>query len=172
MSLSLVRSTLTQVESILSFMSWKPTQFWDEWKSRLWSGYDENWDYPVLHAKIDNLCYSVKIDNLCWCVRCPRGAWPSLQPGELTRSCPTLLSTPPVRFQPWKEFSINVLIGLEKYELLAKLAGNEDPFFLRAVTRGKVWVTSSIQIWWQTSRAPRRTPPSSMRWTTTGSGWQ
>merc|ERR1739845_89313 len=27
--------------------------------------------------------------------------------------------------------------GLEKYELLAKLAGNEDPFFLRAVTRGK-----------------------------------
>ena len=32
----------------------------------------------------------------------------------------------------------DVLIGLEKYELLAKLAGNEDPFFLRAVTRGKV----------------------------------
>ena len=36
----------------------------------------------------------------------------------------------------------NVLKGLEKYELLAKLAGNEDPFFLRAVTRGKVLVTS------------------------------
>ena len=31
-----------------------------------------------------------------------------------------------------------LLVGLEKYELLAKLAGNEDPFFLRAVTRGKV----------------------------------
>ena len=30
------------------------------------------------------------------------------------------------------------MVGLEKYELLAKLAGNEDPFFLRAVTRGKV----------------------------------
>ena len=28
--------------------------------------------------------------------------------------------------------------GLEKYELLAKQAGNEDPFFLKAVQRGKV----------------------------------
>jgi len=27
--------------------------------------------------------------------------------------------------------------GLEKYELLAKQAGNEDPFFLKAVKRGK-----------------------------------
>merc|ERR1719357_2411571 len=27
--------------------------------------------------------------------------------------------------------------GLEKYELLAKQAGNEDPFFLKAITRGK-----------------------------------
>merc|ERR1712126_255433 len=27
--------------------------------------------------------------------------------------------------------------GLEKYELLAKQAGNEDPFFLRAINRGK-----------------------------------
>merc|ERR1711936_1208822 len=27
--------------------------------------------------------------------------------------------------------------GLEKYELLAKQAGNEDPFFLKAVTRAK-----------------------------------
>ena len=25
--------------------------------------------------------------------------------------------------------------GLEKYELLAKLAGNEDPFFLKAISR-------------------------------------
>ena len=28
--------------------------------------------------------------------------------------------------------------GLEKYELLAKQAGNEDPFFLKAVGRAKV----------------------------------
>ena len=28
--------------------------------------------------------------------------------------------------------------GLEKYELLAKQAGNEDPFFLKAVVRAKV----------------------------------
>ena len=28
--------------------------------------------------------------------------------------------------------------GLEKYELLAKEAGNEDPFFLKAVQRAKV----------------------------------
>ena len=28
--------------------------------------------------------------------------------------------------------------GLEKYELLAKQAGNEDPFFLKAVQRTKV----------------------------------
>merc|ERR1739844_254203 len=27
--------------------------------------------------------------------------------------------------------------GLEKYELLAKQAGNEDPFFLKALTRAK-----------------------------------
>nr|ALS05065.1 mitochondrial cytochrome c oxidase subunit 5B precursor [Centropages tenuiremis] len=27
--------------------------------------------------------------------------------------------------------------GLEKYELLAKQAGNDDPFFLKAVKRGK-----------------------------------
>ena len=40
----------------------------------------------------------------------------------------------------------HVLLGLEKYELLAKLAGNEDPFFLRAVTRGKVRITCSIRI--------------------------
>ena len=48
----------------------------------------------------------------------------------------------------WKCFERilnHVLLGLEKYELLAKLAGNEDPFFLRAVTRGKVWITCSIQ---------------------------
>ena len=30
------------------------------------------------------------------------------------------------------------LLGLEKYELLAKQAGNEDPFFLKAVQRGEV----------------------------------
>ena len=28
-------------------------------------------------------------------------------------------------------------LGLEKYELLAKQAGNEDPFFLKAVQRAK-----------------------------------
>ena len=30
--------------------------------------------------------------------------------------------------------------GLEKYELLAKQAGNLDPFFLKAIARGKVSV--------------------------------
>ena len=48
-----------------------------------------------------------------------------------------------IAVKSWKKNS--QLAGLEKYELLAKLAGNEDPFFLRAVTRGKVWITSSIQ---------------------------
>ena len=34
------------------------------------------------------------------------------------------------------------VLGLEKYELLAKQAGNEDPFFLKAVKRGKVGLLS------------------------------
>ena len=29
---------------------------------------------------------------------------------------------------------------MEKYELLAKQAGNEDPFFLKAVKRAKVYI--------------------------------
>jgi len=36
--------------------------------------------------------------------------------------------------------SVDHATGLEKYELLAKQAGNEDPFFLKAVSRGKVSV--------------------------------
>ena len=36
-------------------------------------------------------------------------------------------------------YSTNLVsTGLEKYELLAKQAGNEDPFFLKAVKRAKV----------------------------------
>ena len=64
-----------------------------------------------------------------------------------------------------------VFSGLEKYELLAKLAGNEDPFFLRAVTRGKVWTAN---IWvsmiktFSIFREPRKTPPLLTLWTTTG----
>ena len=34
--------------------------------------------------------------------------------------------------------SVEHATGLEKYELLAKQAGNLDPFFLKAVQRGKV----------------------------------
>jgi hypothetical protein len=30
------------------------------------------------------------------------------------------------------------VLGVEKYELLAKQAGNEDPFFLKSFTRGLV----------------------------------
>merc|ERR1719430_521354 len=33
--------------------------------------------------------------------------------------------------------SLEHATGLEKYELLAKQAGNNDPFFLKAITRGK-----------------------------------
>ena len=51
------------------------------------------------------------------------------------------------------------------------MAGNEDPFFLRAVTRGKVWTAN---IWvsmiktFSVFREPRKTPPLLMLWTTTG----
>ena len=40
--------------------------------------------------------------------------------------------------------------GLEKYELLAKQAGNEDPFFLKAVQRTKVrlQIFCSITLCW------------------------
>ena len=64
-----------------------------------------------------------------------------------------------------------VFSGLEKYELLAKLAGNEDPFFLRAVTRGKVWTANiwvSMTNTFSVFREPRKTPPLLMLWTTTG----
>ena len=51
------------------------------------------------------------------------------------------------------------------------MAGNEDPFFLRAVTRGKVgtadlWV-SMIKTF-SVFREPRKTPPLLTLWTTTG----
>ena len=35
------------------------------------------------------------------------------------------------------KFIVQSFLGLEKYELLAKQAGNDDPFFLKAVQRSK-----------------------------------
>ena len=35
------------------------------------------------------------------------------------------------------KFIVQSSLGLEKYELLAKQAGNDDPFFLKAVQRSK-----------------------------------
>jgi hypothetical protein len=36
------------------------------------------------------------------------------------------------------------VLGVEKYELLAKQAGNEDPFFLKSFTRGLVSFSSFL----------------------------
>ena len=60
--------------------------------------------------------------------------------------------------------------GLEKYELLAKQAGNEDPFFLKAVVRAKVMYNScqaQTCVEDEKYREPRMRLQSSMPWTTT-----
>merc|ERR1712126_618785 len=47
--------------------------------------------------------------------------------------------------------------GLEKYELLAKQAGNEDPFFLRAINRGKGTKDETTIKWtWLSQGVPKR----------------
>lgn len=52
--------------------------------------------------------------------------------------------------------------GLEKYELLAKQAGNDDPFFLKAIKRGKVRIchVDSTLLTLYHPRAQRRSPTS------------
>ena len=46
----------------------------------------------------------------------------------------------------FKRFSLKCVFttGVEKFELLAKQAGNDDPFYMKAFSRGKVILISFI----------------------------
>ena len=109
------------------------------------------------------------------CPRCPRGAWQSLPHAGLTKSCPTLLSMPLVRFESDPiEFSIMSCQVLR--------STNCWPSWPATRTLSSSGLSPGARFEWKEfhpfiipnsydSRVPRKTQQSSMRWTATGSGW-